>query len=118
MPVLSLVSGPVNKVKALEKRKLAFAMPHSPVMSLTIDLLLGLWYGRNIKTCLSLSCPGPPFPCDLFLMNTARPLRSMDSWDLTYGTIKLDGRTFNDDFHTFGLYWDETQMVRVVADFV
>ncbi|CAM9391044.1 unnamed protein product [Laminaria digitata] len=38
----------------------------------------------------------------------------MDSWDLTYGTMKLDGSTFNDDFHTFGLYWDETQMYTYV----
>lgn len=36
----------------------------------------------------------------------------MDSWDMSYGKMKLDSGTFNDDFHTFGLYWDETHMVR------
>ena len=31
---------------------------------------------------------------------------------MTYGVTRLDkGTTFNDDFHVFGLYWDETQMV-------
>lgn len=40
--------------------------------------------------------------------------RSMDSWDMTYGTLKLDEETFNDDFHVFGLYWDDKQMVRVL----
>lgn len=37
---------------------------------------------------------------------------SMDSWDATYGVKKLDKGTYNDDFHTFGLYWDEHELVR------
>lgn len=38
----------------------------------------------------------------------------MDAWDKTYGVYTLDEAegTFNDDFHTFGLYWDENEMVR------
>lgn len=40
---------------------------------------------------------------------------SMDSWDQTYGTYTLEGEdTFNDDFHTFGFYWDEKEMVRQI----
>lgn len=37
----------------------------------------------------------------------------MDSWDQTYGVHTLDGDegTFNDEFHTFGFYWDEKNMV-------
>lgn len=36
----------------------------------------------------------------------------MDSWDATYGVKKLDEGTYSDDFHTFGLYWDEHELVR------
>lgn len=38
----------------------------------------------------------------------------MDSWDMTYGvyTLEEDEGTFNDDFHTFGFYWDDKEMVR------
>ncbi|CAN0317576.1 unnamed protein product [Ascophyllum nodosum] len=39
------------------------------------------------------------------------PHVSMNSWNMTFGATRLDkGTTFNDDFHVFGLYWDETQM--------
>lgn len=47
-------------------------------------------------------------------LNRLPRARSMDSWDMTYGTLKLDEETFNDDFHVFGLYWDDKQMVRVL----
>lgn len=49
--------------------------------------------------------PAPPHAC--------QRCHSMDSWDQTYGTYALgkDKGTFNDDFHTFGFYWDENEMV-------
>lgn len=37
---------------------------------------------------------------------------SMDCWEKTYGIKQADEGTFNDDFHIFGLYWDEYVMVR------
>ncbi|CAM9956145.1 unnamed protein product [Scytosiphon promiscuus] len=46
------------------------------------------------------------------------PHYSMDSWDKTYGTYALgsDKGTFNDDFHTFGFYWDENEMYTYVDE--
>eukprot|EP00752_Nemacystus_decipiens_P007385 g6605.t1 len=44
------------------------------------------------------------------------PHYTMDSWDQTYGTYALEEGTFNDDFHTFGLYWDEKEMYTYIDD--
>ncbi|CAN0463584.1 unnamed protein product, partial [Ectocarpus sp. 12 AP-2014] len=46
------------------------------------------------------------------------PHYSMDAWDETYGVYTLDEAegTFNDDFHTFGLYWDENEMYTYIDD--
>ncbi|CAN0135126.1 unnamed protein product [Ectocarpus fasciculatus] len=42
----------------------------------------------------------------------------MDAWDETYGVYTLDEAegTFNDDFHTFGLYWDENEMYTYIDE--
>lgn len=39
-------------------------------------------------------------------------MRRMDAWSDTFASNTLEEGTFNDDFHVFGLYWDENEMVR------
>jgi len=40
-----------------------------------------------------------------------------DPWDLAFGTHKLEGgKTFNDDFHIFGLKWDEHKLYTYIDD--
>lgn len=40
----------------------------------------------------------------------------MNAYYYTYGSTQLSAGTFNDDFHVFGLYWDETGMVSFADD--
>jgi len=40
-----------------------------------------------------------------------------DPWDMTHGSRKLEGgKTFHDDFHVFGVKWDENGMYTYIDD--
>jgi len=42
------------------------------------------------------------------------PYYPQDPYELTHGDYCLQGSTFNDDFHTFGLVWNENEMYTYV----